>query len=134
MRALPALLLCLPLLATAQAPSTAEFDRLRQALARLEQDNQRLQAENRQLAEEVTRLRRGAENARIIDARNRRLEQRTVELERALQLTRQENDALRDRSNQQWFLRGAGVLLVGLLLGMILPRLRPRRTSRWGDL
>ncbi len=135
MRLFPALLLCLPLLATAQpTPSADEVARLRQALAQLEQEHQRLQAENRQLNEDLAQLRRTAENALLIDERNRRLEQRTVELERALQLARQENDALRDRSNQQWFLSGAGVLLAGLLLGVILPRLRPQRNSRWGDL
>lgn len=132
------LLLCLPLVTMAQAPTssepTGEVARLQQELTQLKQDHQRLQAENRRLNEDLAQLRRTAENALIIDQRNRRLEQRTVELERSLQLAQQENDTLRDRSSQQWFLRGAGVLLAGLLLGVFLPRLRTRRTSRWGEL
>lgn len=132
------LLLCLPLVTTAQAPTssepTGEVARLQQELTQLKQDYRRLQADNQRLNEELAQLRRTAENALIIDERNRRLEQRTVELERSLQLVQQENDALRDRSSQQWFLRGAGVLLAGLLLGVFLPRLHTRRTSRWGEL
>jgi SH3 domain protein len=139
------LLLGASLLAMAQAPTTPEpaddvvrlqreLEQLRAAQRQLEQDYQRLQADNQRLNEDLAQLRRTAENALAIDERNRQLEQRTVELERSLQLVEQENDALRDRSGQQWFLRGAGVLLAGLLLGVILPRLRPRRASRWGEL
>lgn len=45
------------------------------------------------------------------------------------------NTRLRAQSDRNWFLTGAGVLLGGLVLGLILPRLRPRRrNSSWGSL
>ncbi len=136
------LLLGLLLDASAQTDSPMEeHERLRSELARLgaaqqqlEQDYQRLQADNRRLNEDLAQLRRTAANAIAIDQRNERLEHDMIELERSLQLLQQENDALSDQTSQQWFIRGAGVLLTGLLIGVFLPRLRPRRGNRWGDL
>lgn len=53
-----------------------------------------------------------------------------VELEHARRI----NAKLRDTTRRSWFLVGAGVLLGGILLGLIIPRLRPRRRSSWGTL
>lgn len=118
-----------------------ENERLKQQLARLDAEQQRLQQShrqleiaNRRLSEQLAQIRKTAADAIAIDERNKRLEQKTIELERSLQLVQQENQALRDSSNQDWFVRGAGVLLAGLLVGAILPRLRPRRSARWGEL
>ncbi|MDX1604663.1 MAG: TIGR04211 family SH3 domain-containing protein [Candidatus Competibacterales bacterium] len=129
MRPAGLLLLLAALSASAQPPATPtpptpEF---------LQQRIRELEAENRQLQEQSERLRRLAERVPALDARNQSLEQHAVELERALQVARQENAALRDDRSRSWFLLGAGVLLVGLLGGLILPRLRPR-TRRWNEL
>ena len=43
------------------------------------------------------------------------------------------NRAYRNSDDREWFLIGAGVLLGGIILGLILPRLR-RRRSTWSDL
>lgn len=40
----------------------------------------------------------------------------------------------RTREQRRWFITGAAVLLAGLLLGLLLSRLRLRRRSRWGEL
>jgi SH3 domain protein len=37
-------------------------------------------------------------------------------------------------TRRDWFLAGAGVLAFGLILGLVLPRLKFGRRSRWGDL
>lgn len=41
---------------------------------------------------------------------------------------------LRRSTQRDWLLAGAAVLLVGLVLGIVLPRIRWRRRSRWSDL
>jgi len=47
----------------------------------------------------------------------------------------QENRGPKNQANQRWSLSGAGVLAGGILLGLILPRLRlGRRKSAWGSL
>jgi SH3 domain protein len=45
----------------------------------------------------------------------------------------EENTSLRDRTNRDWFLAGAGVLFGGILLGLLVPKLRKRKNwSDWG--
>jgi len=48
---------------------------------------------------------------------------------------KQQNRDLGNDSTQRWFLIGAGVVLLGIILGLILPHLRfQRRKSSWGSL
>jgi SH3 domain protein len=47
----------------------------------------------------------------------------------------QANRELANQSTQRWFLIGAGVVCGGILIGLILPRLRlRRRKDTWGSL
>lgn len=119
----------------------AEIAALKQLLAKLSADTQQVNQaqrkttlENQRLSQELAQLRKTAVNAINIDSRNQSLEQDRLELERSLQLAQQENQALRDTSNQAWFLRGAGVLLGGILLGVFFPRLGSRNSRRWSEL
>jgi SH3 domain protein len=41
---------------------------------------------------------------------------------------------LQDSSNREWFLTGAGVIIIGILIGLIAPRLRPKKKSGWDSL
>jgi SH3 domain protein len=47
---------------------------------------------------------------------------------------RAEVSEIKRNTQRDWFLIGAGVLFGGILLGLILPRLKLRRRSGWGDL
>lgn len=122
-------------------PLKAENNNLKQQLAALaeakrslEGDYQKISADSQHLNDSLAQIRKTSANAIAIDQRNKELEKQVVELERSLQLAQQENQALRDNSNQSWFLRGAGVLLLGALLGVVLPRMRSHKSNRWGDL
>ena len=42
-----------------------------------------------------------------------------------------ENQALQDTANQDWFLYGGILALVGVILGFILPKLSWRRKNSW---
>ncbi|MFP4146185.1 MAG: TIGR04211 family SH3 domain-containing protein [Halorhodospira sp.] len=77
-------------------------------------------------------LEEASEGYELVEA-NEELQQRVNRLlERNEELERQ-NEGLTQRSRQEWFLAGAGVLFGGVILGLILPRLRPRRRDRWGS-
>ncbi|HXH03832.1 MAG TPA: TIGR04211 family SH3 domain-containing protein [Candidatus Competibacteraceae bacterium] len=131
-------------LASAQAavaPLQQENDGLRQSIEQLKAEKQALEtrqnqlvADNQRLSQELAQIRKAAANAIAIDTQNKQLQERTVDLESQLQMLQQENQVLRDSSAQARFLTGAGVLFGGILLGLILPRLRPQKRSRWGDL
>jgi SH3 domain protein len=43
----------------------------------------------------------------------------------------QEKDELLGQSNRTWFITGSLVLLGGILLGLLLPRLRLQKRSRY---
>lgn len=125
----------------ALAPLQQENENLTQQLAGLQQEKsvvetalRKIERENERLSQDLSQIRKASANAIAIDERNKNLEQQMVAFERQLQLLQQENTALRDNSNQTWFIRGAGVLLLGIVLGIVLPRLRIRKNPRWGDL
>lgn len=105
---------------------TAERDQLARALGEAESGGAGL---SRQLDE----LRALSANAIQLDEQNKRLRARVLEGERAVAAVEAENQRLANRSERQWFLAGAAVLVFGLLLGLILPRIRWRRKSSWGS-
>lgn len=121
-------------LTTENADLKARIDTLTAEKTELESSYEQLSEENRQLSQELTQIRRTAANAVAIDEQNKTLQERVVALEQALQIAQQENQSLSDRSNKRWFLLGAGVLLLGMILGLIVPRLRWQKRNRWGDL
>lgn len=80
---------------------------------------------------ELARVRKVSADALRLADEHQRLKRRVLDLERELRLAHEENDALRDRTARDWFMVGAGVLLVGILVGLVLPRIRWRRRSSW---
>jgi SH3 domain protein len=42
-----------------------------------------------------------------------------------------DNTRLAGRSNQNWFIVGAAVLLSGIVVGLVAPSLRRKRRSDW---
>lgn len=93
---------------------------------------QSLANERDQLSRELAELKKTA--ASTIELKNQRdeLQERVVNVERELQQFRLENQALQDTTNQDWFLYGGILALVGVILGFILPKLGWRRNrSGW---
>jgi SH3 domain protein len=121
-------------LTTENADLKARIDTLTAEKTEQESSYEQLSEENRRLSQELTQIRRTAANAVAIDDQNKTLQEQVVALEQALQIAQQENQSLSDRSTRRWFLLGAGVLLLGMILGLIVPRLRWQKRNRWGDL
>lgn len=92
---------------------------------------EQLTKKNQQLSEQLDRLQKVAAHPMQLANQNQQLRERSVTLEKDLQLVKQENQVLKDRSEREWFVAGAGVLLFGMLLGFVLPKLRGRRKSSW---
>jgi SH3 domain protein len=93
---------------------------------------QSLASERDQLSRELNELKKTA--ASTIELKNQRdeLQERVVNVERELQQFKLENQALQDTTNQDWFLYGGILALIGVVLGFILPKLSWRRSrSGW---
>lgn len=80
---------------------------------------------------ELARLNEIAKKPILIDKQNRKLQEKNVTLEKDLQRLNQENHSLQNRSQREWFIVGALVLFSGILLGLLIPKLRGRKRSSW---
>lgn len=90
-----------------------------------------LSSDKKQLDAELARLNEVAKKPIILDKQNRLLQQKNVTLEKDLQRLNQENHSLNDRSQREWFIAGALVLFGGIVLGLLIPKLRGRKRSSW---
>ena len=90
-----------------------------------------LSTDKKQLDTELARLNEVAKKPIILDRQNRQLQEKNVTLEKDLQRLNQENHSLKDRSQREWFIAGALVLFGGLILGLLIPKLRSRKRSSW---
>ena len=85
-------------------------------------------------SKELAQIRRTAASTLSIEEQNQELQIKVVNLERELQLSQQENMSLSDNSDRDWFITGAGVLIGGMILGLIIPRMRWKKRRGWGEL
>lgn len=92
---------------------------------------QSLATERDKLSRELNELKRISGSAVQLKTERDELQERYVAVERDLQQVKLENQALLDTANQDWFLYGGMLALVGVLLGFILPKLSWKR-SRGG--
>ena len=97
----------------------------------LEQELGKLDGQSRSVSQELAEIKRTASSALAIDSENKELKGRVVSLERQLQTLQQENEGLKDRTARDWFMVGAAVVLLGIIVGLIIPRIRWRKKSSW---
>ena len=97
----------------------------------IEMERSSLDNEHRKVSQELSEIRRTASSALAIDSENKELKSRVVSLERNLQVLQQENETLKDRTARDWFMVGAAVVLLGIIVGLIIPRIRWRKKSSW---
>lgn len=95
--------------------------------------NMTLTETSQRLSKELENLRRTASNAMALDTENHKLKEQLQEVDHQTQLLIIENSGLKDNNAKTWFLVGAAVLIAGLLLGLIIPRLRFQKKSSWGS-
>lgn len=93
-----------------------------------------LAGERKKFTEELENLRRVAAKPLQLENENQQIKKQLLDLENEHELLRRENQMLNDSSDREWFLTGAVVIIGGIVLGLILPSLRPRKKSSWSSL
>lgn len=114
-----------------------ELDELRQRYTQLEQTHQQLTESHIQLQKELESIHATAANA--VRAKNEleRYREQVAQLSGERDQLQQQLERIQQQTDQRWFMIGAGVIAIGVLIGLILPQLRfGRRKSSggWGQL
>ncbi len=101
----------------------------------LSQAHKELQTIKNKQEQELQSIQRTASNAIRISNERNELRKQVADLTREVEELKQENRDLSNEATREWFLIGAGVIIAGILIGLILPHLRfQRRRSSWGSL
>jgi SH3 domain protein len=122
-------------MASLQAENTslkAELNTVKESITPGSTLEQSLAKERDMLTRELNELKKTA--ASTVELKNQRdeFQERVVNVERELQQYKLENHALQDTANQDWFLYGGLLALIGVVLGFILPKLSWRKNrSGW---
>lgn len=101
-----------------------EYDKATRTIRQLEADKSELQAQ----LDDITGK---AANTLAIDRQNQNLQQQLTDAEIRVSILEQENEQLASQTTRNWFITGALVLFGGIVLGLILPRMKFQRRSRY---
>lgn len=92
---------------------------------------QTLENEKSSLEAELADIRRTAADVLAINRQNKDLREQLAAEEIRVATLEQENRELTGQTTRYWFMSGALVLVVGMILGLWLPRIRWQRRSRY---
>lgn len=101
-----------------------EYDAAQRRISELEGENSDLQGE-------IAEIRRTAANTLAIDSQNKDLQQQLTDAEIQVNILEQENDELSGQSTRNWVITGALIMFAGVLVGLILPRMKWQKRSRY---
>jgi SH3 domain protein len=102
----------------------SEYDSANRQIAKLERDKAAVE-------KELSEIKRTAANVLAINDQNKSLMDQLTAAQIRADTLEQENRQLSGQTTRYWFMAGALVLLVGVLLGIWLPRVRWQRRSRY---
>ncbi len=138
LRVTPTSKLTLPTVEKKLTRTSAKNAELNKDIAALKKERQSLQGEVAELQEnnsllqgQVDRITKLSANTIQVDDQNKQLKQRLSDSEKQIDELESNNAQLGSRANREWFLVGGAVLVLGLLLGLILPRMNWRKKSTW---
>lgn len=110
-----------------------ELDTLKKAKGELEAQHNQLKSEHSSTTKELTELSEVAARPKQLATENRDLRKRFEQISDELVLVKQENQILKDRSERQWFIAGAAVLVIGMIIGLVIPKFRFQKKDSWGS-
>jgi SH3 domain protein len=88
-----------------------------------------LEREKAALSKELTEIKRTAANVLSINTENTDLHGQVMDAGIRVDILEQENRELSSQTTRYWFMTGGLVLVIGIILGLWLPRIRWQRRS-----
>ena len=89
---------------------------------------------SQRLKKELDSLQITASSSIALHNENIQLKEKILQADLRMQGLVLENTSIKNSDSQSWFLSGVAVLLGGIILGLILPRLRLQRKNSWGNI
>ena len=118
-----------------------ELAETKEELQNISTKNTMSDSKNMTLKETAQRFKKELDSLKImasgsiaLDNENIQLKEQIQQSDHQMQALILENTAMKNSDRNSWFLIGAAVLLTGIILGLVLPHLRFRRKSNWGDI
>lgn len=110
-----------------------EITKERNDLAVIASKYEKLETRFNKVSEEASHLHKVASESEQIFQQNQELQRKTTSLEAQRDMLLNELKELRNGNNKLWFLTGAGVIFIGILIGTLLTRNRKSKESSWGS-
>ena len=114
---------------------------LQQSLKQISSEKERLSKtlstlddKNGQMSRELEHIKKISAATIEVDESNQNLKMELQQLKTRYEQAQNSIETLRDDSNRKWVMVGAGIILLGMLIGLIIPKIRWRRKSDWGSL
>ena len=108
-----------------------KYNQARSKEKEAEKERKRLESQSQNLANENVRLKKLAAKPLVLSQENEKLKSDYQALESEALILRQENESYKQTSGRDWFLVGAGVLFVGLIIGLVIPNMRLGKKKEW---
>ncbi|HNP34904.1 MAG TPA: TIGR04211 family SH3 domain-containing protein [Woeseiaceae bacterium] len=90
-----------------------------------------LESQKSALEKELAEIKSTAANVLTINEQNKSLRQKLVDADIRIDTLEEENRGLSGQTKRYWFMSGALVLVIGIILGLWLPRIRWQKRSRY---
>lgn len=90
-----------------------------------------LSSQSSELAKELEQIKIVSANAIQLNADNQRLLEETQMLRNEVDVLTTDNQRLNDEKDNDDFLNGAFAVLIGVMIALIVPRLRPKKSTDW---
>ncbi len=100
-------------------------------LAAIQRDHGDSRSTQEAQAKELEHIKKISSNAINLDSKNKELMEQTEALKINLDTLKAENDRLKGSKDVNYILVGGGLVLLGLFLGWLLPKLSGRRGDGW---
>jgi len=108
-----------------------KYDSTRSELSQTEKERSSLESRASKLEKQNTEIQDAAARPIQLDRENKELRTKNAEMAKEIADLKIENESLKGASDRDWFMTGAGVIILGVLIGLIVPRLRLRKQSSW---
>jgi SH3 domain protein len=105
---------------------------LQQARSEAEKQRDEFKQSAQNLDQQLDKLKRVSARPLEIEKNNEQLRDELARRNNEVKLLSQENAGLKSRDQREWFIAGASVVLISILFGILLSRIRWKRRSNWG--